>query len=565
MLFKIKKYFRRKRFSSAPIDPDEIFLDAGNLPQFNTQQFEGVLEKPISKRTIIGIAIAFLVVGLVYAYRVGNLQIAQGATFAHRSENNSLREIPVFANRGVISDRNGVELAWNTPGEKDIPTRSYIAADGFGHILGFVKSPMIDNNGYYFRDKFEGMAGSELQFDAMLSGTNGNKIIETDALGNIVEESIVARPHDGDNLTLSIDSRIQEALFKYIKSTAQDRGFLGGAGVIMDVNTGEIVALTSYPEYSPHILTQGTDSAQIAAYSKDSSNPFLDRAVGGLYTPGSIVKPFVAIGALMEGVVTPDTQILSTGSISVPNPYAPGVFSVFNDWKAHGWVNVRQALAVSSDVYFYEVGGGFQGQKGIGIANIEKYIRMFGIGSPTDIALPGEATGTIPNPAWKKEVFGEDWLLGDTYHTAIGQYGFQTTPIQMVRAVAAIANGGTLLVPEIMHSAESARTNVSVPENTLQVVREGMRQSVTAGTAAGLNVPYLAVASKTGTAEVGLTKQKLNSWATGFFPYDHPRYAFAVVMERGPHENTIGGVFVMRQLFDWMSIYAPEYFEDATS
>jgi penicillin-binding protein 2 len=409
------------------------------------------------------------------------------------------------------------------------------------------------------------MAGSELQFDAMLSGTNGNKIIETDALGNIVEESIVARPHDGDNLTLSIDSRIQEALFKYIKSTAQDRGFLGGAGVIMDVNTGEIVALTSYPEYSPHILTQGTDSAQIAAYSKDSSNPFLDRAVGGLYTPGSIVKPFVAIGALMEGVVTPDTQILSTGSISVPNPYAPGVFSVFNDWKAHGWVNVRQALAVSSDVYFYEVGGGFQGQKGIGIANIEKYIRMFGIGSPTDIALPGEATGTIPNPAWKKEVFGEDWLLGDTYHTAIGQYGFQTTPIQMVRAVAAIANGGTLLVPEIMHSAESARTNVSVPENTLQVVREGMRQSVTAGTAAGLNVPYLAVASKTGTAEVGLTKQKLNSWATGFFPYDHPRYAFAVVMERGPHENTIGGVFVMRQLFDWMSIYAPEYFEDATS
>ncbi len=563
MLFKIKKFFRRRKFTNKSIDPDEIFLDAGNLPQFNTQQFEGVLEKPISKKTIIGVGIAFLLIGITYAYRVGDLQIAQGASFAARSENNSLRETPLFANRGIIYDRNGVELAWNVPGqETNIPTRSFINAEGFGHILGFVKSPMVDKNGYYFRDKFEGMAGIELVFNDMLSGINGKRMVETNALGEVVQESIVAQPYDGENITLAIDSRIQEQLYKNIATTARDRGFLGGGGVIIDVNTGEIIALTSYPEYSPKILTEGSDNAKISSYSSDSSNPFLDRAVAGLYTPGSIVKPFVAVGALMEGVIFPGTKILSTGSISVPNPYVPGVFSVFKDWKAHGWVDMRDALAVSSDVYFYEVGGGFEDQKGIGIANIEKYSRMFGLGELTGVSLPGEKKGVIPNPEWKQEVFGEDWRLGDTYITAIGQYGFQSTPIQMARADAAIANGGTLYIPQIIHNAESARDAVPVPDTILQIVREGMRQAVTAGTAKGLDVSYVDMAAKTGTAEVGLSKQQLNSWATGFFPYEHPRYAFAIVMERGPHENTIGGVYVMRQLLDWMSYNTPEYFKD---
>src|SRR5262249_35638114 len=140
-----------------------------------------------------------------------------------------------------------------------------------------------------------------------------------------------------------------------------------------------------------------------------------------------------------------------TGSITVPNPYDPEHPSVFNDWRPQGYVDLRHAIAVSSDVYFYEVGGGYKNQPGIGIYNIEKYTRMFGLGSTTGIDFPGELSGTVPDPEWKAATFnGEPWRLGDTYNTAIGQYGFQVSPLQVVRSVAALANGGTILVPSLI-------------------------------------------------------------------------------------------------------------------
>ena len=156
------------------------------------------------------------------------------------------------------------------------------------------------------------------------------------------------------------------------------------------------------------------------------------------------------MGALTEGVIDPYKKILSTGSISIPNPYFPDQKTVFKDWKAHGWTDMREAIAVSSDVYFYEIGGGFESQKGLGIVNIEKYAQLFGIGQKTGIDLPDEKGGIIPGPEWKIKNFkGEPWRIGDTYNTVIGQYGFQVTPLEMVRAISAIANYGTLVTPAL--------------------------------------------------------------------------------------------------------------------
>ena len=156
---------------------------------------------------------------------------------------------------------------------------------------------------------------------------------------------------------------------------------------------------------------------------------------------------------------------------------------------------------------------------------------------------------------------GDPWRIGDTYNTAIGQYGFQVTPIQMARAVAGIANNGRLVTPKIDINTKTKIENISIniDQDYIDVVKEGMRLSVTDGIASGIFLPYVNVAAKTGTAELGSSKKLVNSWITGFFPYDNPRYSFAVVMERGPRSNLIGALFVMRNLFEWMSLEVPEY------
>lgn len=573
--------FKKRRLSqehlrqlSREIDPDEIFLDAGNLPGFDKDQFEGRLEKPIGRGSILGVFLAFLIVEGLFLVKVINLQVVHGEELLKKSENNRLDHTPLFAMRGVIYDRNQVPLAWNSfedvsapaasSTSPSFPRRSYVAAPGFGHVLGYVNYPKKDKKGFYYQDKFIGRDGIEEYYNDMLSGENGLQIVETDALGNAQSGSIIEEPQNGAPLTLGIDARVTEKLHTTIRDVVHDRSYMAGSGVIMDVTTGEILALTSYPEYESNVLSQGTNKSVIQGYQLDKRSVYLDRAVSGLYTPGSIVKPIMSIAALDEGVITPEKQILSTGSISIPNPYYPNLKSVFNDWKAHGWVDMRQAIAVSSDVYFYEIGGGYGNQRGIGIANIEKYARMFGFGSLTGIDITDEKIGTIPNPEWKAKIFkGEEWRIGDTYHTVIGQYGFQVTLLQAVRAIASIANGGTLPTPHLLREPvrEFPNSTIALPGEYFKVAREGMRRAVEEGTVKGLNTGYVKVAGKTGTAEIDAGKKYINSWVVGFFPYEKPRYAFAVVMERGPHDNTIGGVFVMRQLFDWMYGNTPEYFK----
>lgn len=571
MISSFKKFSRanrRIRRSAREIDPDQIFLDSSNIPQFDTHHFEGRIEKPIGAKTIIFLSIAFIICGLVFSSRLWVLQISRGEAYSIRSESNRLRFSDIFANRGVIFDRNGVILASN---KKDSPDaefalRTYATTSGTSNLIGYLKYPTKDAHGFYYRKSFIGQDGIESAYNDALSGTNGLKIIETDARGDIQSESVSREPVDGNNITLTIDSRLQRKLYEIIKESAGVHGFGGGAAVIMDVTNGEVISLVSFPEYSSSAMTDG-DSEAIKSYLNDPNKPFLNRAFSGLYTPGSIIKPILALGALEEKIIDPRKQILSTGSISIPNPFFPDKKSVFVDWKAHGLVDMRRAIAVSSNVYFYEVGGGFEGQKGLGIDRIEKYIRSFGLGEKTGIKLPGEQDGIIPSPAWKEKVFpGDPWRIGDTYNSSIGQYGFQITPLQIATYVAAVANNGTLFTPIIVRSESNpSKEKLGYSPENFKIIQEGMRQAVTEGIASGLNIGAVEIAAKTGTAQLGAQKQLVNSWSVGFFPYKNPKYSFAILMERGPRANQIGATAVMRQMVEWLAVYAPEYLEEASN
>ncbi len=559
MWFNFLKKFKQPRRDD--LDPDEILLDSSNLSSFNKQQFEGQLEKPIGRLTLYVTGAVFSFIFLLLFIRIGYLEIARGQAFSARSESNSLRHTAIFAERGIIYDRTGEELAWNNPDH----LRTYISLPGLAHVLGFVGYPDEKQAAQadYENKEVVGREGVERAYDSVLAGEKGIKIEETDVSGKVVSDYLLQTPVSGESLNLSIDAKVESQLYAFIKSLAVDKGFHAGAGVIMNVKTGEILALTSYPEYDPNLVSTGNDPAAIKSYLTNPQSPFLNRVIDGLYTPGSTVKPIIATAALSEKIISPDKIINTNGKLVVPNPYDPKNPSVFKDWRNNGPVDLRTAIAYSCDVYFYEIGGGFGSQPGLGISKIDQYARLFGLSAPTGLVLGKEASGVIPTPEWKKENFdGEDWRLGDTYHTSIGQYGFLVTPLQMVRAVAAIANGGTLITPTLLKDNKNnlaTSKNLGLNPANLQIVREGMRGSATIGTGMGLSVPYVKLATKTGTAELGVAKDRVNAWVEGFWPYENPEYAFTVVMERGRVGNTVGGVFVMRQLVDWMHLNTPQY------
>lgn len=554
----------RRRYQD--INPEDIFLDSENLPGFEEHALEGRIERPMGRSAFNGIKIALCLLVVVLTLKLWSLSIVKGETYAQISENNRLEQTLIFANRGAILDRNGVELATNSVKDDpaDFAGRLYAPFEGLSHVVGYLKYPLRDKAGVFYETEYSARDGVELVYDEILRGKNGLKLKETDVLGNITSESVVEEPQDGATLTLSLDAKVTEELHRAIKSLAVSSGFVGGAGVIMDVETGEILALTSYPEYDQNALTSGLNQAAFDRLLQSPSAPFLNRAVGGLYTPGSIVKPILALAALNEKLISPFKEIYSSGSITVPNPYDPEKPSIFGDWKAHGYTAIREALAVSSDTYFYSIGGGYADQKGLGISLIDKYLTQFGLTEKTGIELLGELSGVIPTPAWKAEKFnGDIWRLGDTYITAIGQYGAQVSPINAVRFIAAIANQGKLLKPSLLFggTADPVIKTLKFEAEDWKIVREGMREGVTYGTSVGLNVPYVSAAAKTGTAEIGAGKKYVHSWSVGFFPFEQPRYAWAVIMEKGPAENIFGATGVMRHVFDWMSIYAPEYFQ----
>src|SRR3989344_305651 len=485
--------FGRRKYRDHELAPDEIFLDSSNLPEFNQGSLEGRLEKPISRVSYLGIAGTIGLIFLVLVVQAGNLGIVQGAKFAAQSERNRLRPEVIFAKRGAIMDRNGMHLVSNIEDETEEggQIRRVYEAPGFAHLLGYVSYPKKDSSGNYYDTDITGLAGVEAAFNDMLAGENGTLLIEEDAKG-ILQSQGAARPvRNGEAITLSIDARTQRAFYNAVKERADASGFQGGAAILMDVNTGEVHALVSYPEYDP-------------------ANP-----------------------------------------------------SIFKDWKAHGWVDARRAIAVSSDIYFYAIGGGYQDQRGLGIERLNYWFRSFGLTSKTGLELAGEAEGIVPTPAWKEERFGDPWRLGDTYNTSIGQYGMQVTMAEIARAYASVANGGLLVQPTVRMGGEPRGERIEISAYALQVAREGMRQGVIeGGTSQGLaDLSFTRLAGKTGTAQLGANNEFYNMWAVGFWPYEHPKYVYVVLMDRGPAGTSVGAVSATHRALSELHQSAPEYFE----
>jgi penicillin-binding protein 2 len=531
-------------------------LDSQNVSKFDMNQMEGHLERPLGKHVFYLSVLAVIILIGGFSLRLFAMQIMEGREYAEKADRNHLKSTPIFALRGTISDRNGNLLAWNTSSTttEEIPQRTYTSQSGFSHLLGYVSYPKKDSSGIFWQEEYIGKDGLEKQYQLLLQGVAGERVIAVNALREVEAENVTVAPTHGENIKLTIDRDVQAKLHERIAALARDYDYAAGAGVIMDVHSGEVIAVTSYPEYDNNLITNAQTKNEIAQVNRDlqdSRHKFLNRAVSGLFTPGSTVKPFMAIAALMEGIITPEKNIYSSGALVIKNRYG-GPDTVFRDWKAHGYVDMREAIAVSSDEYFYQIGGGYQDQPGLGIERINRYANMFGFATTTGIDLPGEQYGTVPSQEWKRKVFGEDWLVGNTYHTAIGQYGFQITPLELARGISAIANGGTLVTPHLLQGGSSEKTELPLKEKDLRVIREGMRMGVVNGTGRVLNILGVNIASKSGTAELGVRKDMINSWITGFFPYENPKYAFVVIMEKGSVHNLHGAVFAARETIEWM-------------
>ncbi|KKR76042.1 MAG: Penicillin binding protein 2, partial [Parcubacteria group bacterium GW2011_GWE2_40_8] len=294
-------FFKKKKFKQN-IFPDEILIDSRNMPNFETSQFEGRFERAISKKTFLYFSAALFLIAMFFTSKVFYLQIVRGDELANRSLNNKLRKETLAPMRGVIYDRNNIILAWN--GEKE---RLYTDMDGLSHTLGYVGLPSKEDfkkNPDLLSENIVGKDGLEEKYDEVLKGIAGVKLTEKDSQSNPVSESVQILPQNGRNLTLTIDSKVQSYLYTTMESVAKERNFEGGAAVVMDVSDGNILAMASVPEYSSKVLSEGGPASLISGYINDKNKPFLNRAISGLYAPGSIVKPFVALAALNERIIS---------------------------------------------------------------------------------------------------------------------------------------------------------------------------------------------------------------------------------------------------------------------
>ena len=541
---------KRPKNNRSKIDAEEVLFEGytrGKVEAFG--EYESKLSLLTSALPFIATVIALL----LFSSRIYALQNETEHNLGGQASSNLFSVDELVADRGEIYDRNNEPLVWNTKGlDDEFSTRNYINESGFTHVLGFISPPLKDSNDNFSRASYVARSGVEKVYDEILQGNNGLERSETNAGLEDASGSQVQQAVSGNDLQLSLDAEIQAELYNSIESLANQVGFERGSGAIMDITTGELIAITTYPEYKRDFNK-----------ANEENGLFINLFTHGLFTPGSIVKPFMALGALNEGVISPQKQILSTKTIVIPNRYNPANPTLFSDWKAHGYVDVRDAISVSSNAYFYAVGGGLYDQKGIGINKINEYMSAFGLGKAAGVAGFQEIDGVVPSIDWKAETYPDDptWRLGDTFNTSIGQYGWQVTPLQMLRGVAAIGNRGELVQPTLLKGGEQKNRPVSIEidDQWYQIVHEGMRQAATEGTARGLNVPYVNVAAKTGTAELGVSKANVTSWVMGFWPYEKPRYAFVVLMNEGSRYNLTGATFVMRQLFDWMRDSKPDY------
>ncbi len=403
-----------------------------------------------------------------------------------------------------------------------------------------------------------GVMGVEATFEKELRGRKGSKHIEVNAFEREVNVLAVDPPQAGHNLVLTLDTDLQQAAETALREGMYRVKSTAGVVVAMNPQTGEILAMVSLPSYDNNLFASGISSQDLAQLSADPERPLLNHAIGGQYPPGSTFKVFPAAAALEEKLLGQQTRLLCEGKLLLPNKYFPNdptKAQLFKCWNpaGHGRLNVEDALALSCDIFFYQVGGGLGSFDGLGIDKLSEYASAFGFGEATGIALPGEASGLVPTDKWKRINYGEAWVTGDTYNATIGQGYVLVTPLQLLNGTAAVANGGTLYRPQLVRQVMDGAgkvvkdfqpeviRRVPVSAQNLSIVRQGMRAAVTQGTAHRVNLGEVAVAGKTGSAEYpGLRDDQgilpTHAWCTAFAPYDDPEIA-VVIFVSGGHDG----------------------------
>lgn len=442
---------------------------------------------------------------------------------------------------------------YGTPGVSiiDRSSREYAILPGLSHILGYTgaisKEEIAKNGDYYLSDKI-GKTGLEAEYEDYLRGKHGVEQIEVDSKGSVVRilvEEGHREPMPGNEIKLYLDRGLQEKTALALQAgMEQGKQLTGeevnaGVAIVMDVKTGGILSMVSLPAYDNNLFANKISSEDYSALINDKGNPLFNRAIKGTYPPGSISKIIMAGAGLAEGVISAQTSIVTPPEIKI------GEY-IFPDWKDHSYesTNVERALAESNNVFFYSIGGGFDKISGLGIERIKKYWRLFGLGERTGIDLPGEASGFLPDPEWKKSEKNEDWYIGDTYHVSIGQGDLLVTPLQMLRVTAAIANGGKLLEPQLVQKVidhdgdviqefkpRIERENFINP-GIIKTIQDGMRMAVTDGSARNMADLPVSVAGKTGTAQF-LGNQRTHAWFECYAPYEDPEIAVLVMVEGG--------------------------------
>jgi penicillin-binding protein 2 len=431
------------------------------------------------------------------------------------------------------------------------PVRDYLFSDAFSHLIGYVGFAETTT-----APKIEGKIGIEKHYNDVLSGVDGGEIFQVDSAGHKIDVLSERRAVPGGQIGLYADRGLQTKAFDEVKKLVDGGDATAGVVVAQDPRNGGILALVSYPAFDPNKISSGLTQAEFDAISKDKSFPFFNRVISATYPPGSVFKMVMAAAALMEGVIDPAYQIFDNGFIQI------GAY-IFRNWNTggHGLVDMRRALQVSNDTYFYTVGGGYNEIGGLGIDRINKWAGKFGLGALTGIDVPGEVSGFVPNSQYK------DWYLGDTYITSIGQGDMLVTPLQLNNITSFYANGGILWRPSVVESVDGqprepiVLAKDFVNKQDFDVVREGLKMAVEPG---GTGYPFfdfpdkygVEVAGKTGTAEFGVQGEyETHAWFTVYGPYnevDTPRGPIALtVFLEGGGGGADKAAPVARQLFDY--------------
>ncbi|HEX6420008.1 MAG TPA: penicillin-binding protein 2 [Acidimicrobiales bacterium] len=472
--------------------------------------------------------------------------------------------------------------------------RAYPYGPLAAHVLGYVgrinESELEEHAGetakpYTLNDEI-GKSGVEQTFERYLRGTPGERRIEVDAEGNPVRVISERPPRAGDDLVLSVDVDVQalaeqkvqqglaEARARPNRDGTRNRGTVG-AGVVLDPNNGQVIAMASYPSYDPKTFVDGIDAREWA-YLNDPANhyPLNNWAIQGQWAPGSSYKLFVGYSALMAGVMAPDTVFIDRGGYQIPGCTGAKCYRSNAGGAAYGSVTIPRAITISSDAYFYNVGARFWLDRSrYGEEGMQEHLRAFGLGEPTGVALTSESAGRVPTPAWKREFFTKDpvWRAGDSVNMAIGQGDVLVTPLQLANGYATFANGGTRWVPMIALRAERYQTGevthefapeaageVPLPPHVRQPIFDGLVNVPVSGTAvrafSGFPLDQYPIAGKTGTAQVD--DKADTAVFVAFGPAPAPQYAVAVFLEESGFGGTAAAP-VARALFDGLSGTVP--------